>query len=289
MQICFVIITIFSKRFRELKSGDDVVKTVIFQFEVTESDYDKNLEKVQSLFRNNTLEEDSIVVLPEMWTSGYDLENIDKLAFHNLEGVKDEMAKLAVKYKVNIVAGSVPNIKEGEDVLNTAFVMDKKGQLVYEYSKIHLVPMLNEPKFLKGGDASAATFDLLGDKAGLVICYDLRFPELFRDLALEAAKVIFVVAEWPAERTEHWLTLLKARAIENQCYIVGSNTFGAQPNGTTFAGNSIIINPFGEVLAQGSADKEEVVETDINLDYIAQVREDIPIFNSRRRDMYKFL
>ena len=265
------------------------MKTVIFQFEVTEGDYDKNLKKVQSLFQEHTLEEDSIVVLPEMWTSGYDLENIESLAFQNLGGIKEEMAKLAVEYKVNIVAGSVPNIKEGSDVLNTAFVVDKKGELVYEYSKIHLVPMLNEPEYLTGGDASADTFEMLGNKAGLVICYDLRFPELFRDLALDDAKVIFVVAEWPAERTEHWLTLLKARAIENQCYIVGSNTLGTQPNGTTFAGNSIIINPFGEVLDQGSADKEEVVEANIDLDYISQVREDIPIFKSRRKDMYKFL
>lgn len=265
------------------------MKTVIFQFEVTEGDYDKNLKKVQSLFQEHTLEEDSIVVLPEMWTSGYDLENIESLAFQNLGGIKEEMVKLAVKYKVNIVAGSVPNIKEGSDVLNTAFVVDKNGGLVYEYSKIHLVPMLNEPEYLTGGDAFADTFELLGNKAGLVICYDLRFPELFRDLALEEAKVIFVVAEWPKERTEHWLTLLKARAIENQCYIVGSNTLGTQPNGTTFAGNSIIINPFGEMLDQGSADKEEYVEADIDLDYITQVREDVPIFKSRRKDMYKFL
>lgn len=265
------------------------MKTVIFQFEVTEGDYEKNLSKVKSLFQNHKLEEDSIVVLPEMWTSGYDLQNIEELAFHNLSGVKEEMARLAVEYKVNIVAGSVPNIKDGNDVLNTAFVVDKNGELTYEYSKIHLVPMLNEPEYLTGGGASAETFELLGNKAGMVICYDLRFPELFRDLALEGAKVIFVVAEWPIERTEHWLTLLKARAIENQCYIVGSNTFGSQPNGATFAGNSIIINPFGEVLGQGSAATEEVVETDIDLDYIAQVREDIPIFKSRRKDMYKFL
>lgn len=272
-----------------INSGDDVVKTVIFQFEVTEGNYEQNLDKVKSLFRENELEEDSIVVLPEMWTSGYDLPNIEELAFHDLNGVKEEIERLAVENKVNIVAGSVPNIKKGNDVLNTSFVIDKNGELVYEYSKIHLVPMLKEPEYLKGGDTSVETFDLLGNKAGLVICYDLRFPELFRDLALDEAKVIFVVAEWPAERTEHWLTLLKARAIENQCYIVGSNTFGKQPNGTTFAGNSIIINPFGEVLAQGSADNEELVEADINLDYIARVREDIPIFKSRRRDMYKFL
>lgn len=269
--------------------GDDNVKTVIFQFEVAEGNYEKNLEKVKRMFKEHEPEKGSIVVLPEMWSSGYDLSNIGDHAFHDLEGVKGEIEKLAVDYEVNIVAGSVPNIKSGDDVLNTAFVVDSSGEFLHEYSKIHLVPMLKEPEYLTGGDASVETFNLLGDKAGLVICYDLRFPELFRDLALEDAKVIFVVAEWPAERTEHWLTLLKARAIENQCYIVGSNTFGKQPNGTTFAGNSIIVNPFGEVLAQGAADAEEVVEADIDLEYIAEVRENVPIFKSRRRDMYKFL
>ena len=88
------------------------MKTVIFQFEVTEGNYERNLDKVKSLFRENELEEDSIVVLPEMWTSGYDLQNIEELAFHNLEGVKKEIEKLAVENKVNIVAGSVPNIKK---------------------------------------------------------------------------------------------------------------------------------------------------------------------------------
>src|SRR5699024_11587242 len=232
---------------------------------------------------------DDIVVLPEMWTSGYDLENIDKHAAKELEPIKSEIAELAKKYAVNIIAGSIPNIVEKDNVYNTTFYINKSGELVYDYSKMHLVPMLNEPAFLTGGKNSVETFDLQGEKAGMVISYDLRFPELFRDLALEDAKVIFVVAEWPAERTEHWLTLLKARAIENQCYIVGSNTFGTQRNGTTFAGSSVIINPFGEVLGQGSADEEEIVETDIDLDYIAQVRKDIPIFKSRRKDMYKFL
>src|SRR5699024_10965017 len=158
----------------------------------------------------------------------------------NLSGVKEETEKLAVKQKVKNVAGSVPNIKDGSEVLNTAFVVDKKGGLIYDYTKIHLIPMLNEPEYITVGGASADKLELAVNRAGLVICFDLSFTDLFRDLGRDDAKVIFVVAEWPAERTEHWLTLLKARAIENQCYIVGSNTFGTQPNGTTFAGSSVI-------------------------------------------------
>src|SRR5690625_2046874 len=265
------------------------MRVVILQYDVYYGDVEKNLSKVKSLFEEAGLAEDDIVVLPEMWTSGYDLENIDKHAAKELEPIKSEIAELAKKYAVNIIAGSIPNIVEKDNVYNTAFYINKSGELVYDYSKMHLVPMLNEPAFLTGGKNSVETFDLQGEKAGMVICYDLRFPELFRDLALQDAKVIFVVAEWPLARKEHWLTLLRARAIENQCYIVGSNNVGTQDNGTTFAGNSVIYNPFGEALAQGSTELEEILKAEIDLDYIKEVRRDIPIFDSRRKDMYKFL
>ncbi|MFA7744368.1 carbon-nitrogen family hydrolase [Salinicoccus roseus] len=264
------------------------MKIKVFQFEIHFGDVEKNIEKVKSLFDEASLDDVDAVVLPEMWTTGYDLENIDKLAMNNLHPVIDVMSELAQSHNVNIVAGSVANDK-GEGVLNTAFVVDRQGNLAHEYSKIHLVPMLNEPKFLIGGSNSADVFEIDGEKMGVVICYDLRFPELFRDLSLEEAKVIYVVAEWPIERTEHWLTLLKARAIENQCYIVASNTIGTQPTGTTFAGNSIVINPFGEVLAQAVSDEETVIESELDLEYIKKIRKDIPIFESRRKEFYKFL
>lgn len=264
------------------------MRVVILQYDVFYGDVDKNLNKVKSLFENANLIEDDIVVLPEMWTSGYDLENIDKHAAKNLAPIEDEIAYLAKKYSVNVVAGSIPNKIEG-DVYNTAFYIDKSGEKHHQYSKMHLVPMLNEPSFLTGGKDKAETFNLLGEKAGLVICYDLRFPELFRDLVLQEAKVIFVVAEWPLARKDHWLTLLRARAIENQCYIVACNAIGTQNNETTFAGNSVVYDPFGEVLVQGATEEEEILKAEIDLEYIKEVRKNVPIFNSRRKDMYKFL
>ncbi|GAB3056896.1 carbon-nitrogen family hydrolase [Salinicoccus sesuvii] len=264
------------------------MKIKVFQFEIHFGAVEENIQKVEELFNGASLENIDTVVLPEMWTTGYDLENIDKHATENLHPVFDAMAKLAKRHDVNIVAGSVANNK-GKGVLNTAFVVDRQGKFVHEYSKIHLVPMLNEPNFLIGGENSADVFEIDGEKMGVVICYDLRFPELFRDLSLEGAKVIYVVAEWPIERTEHWLTLLKARAIENQCYVVASNTIGTQPTGTTFAGNSLIVNPFGEVLAQATSDEEVAIEGDLNLEYIKGIRKDIPIFDSRKKEFYKFL
>lgn len=265
------------------------MKIKIFQFQVIDSDTEANLNKVDSLFAETDLSNTDVVVLPEMWTSGYDLENIDDHAANNLEPVKSIITKLAQDNKVTVVAGSIPNKYENSGVYNTAFTVDRNGELIREYSKMHLVPMLNEPEYLESGDKSAEVFEINGETCGLVICYDLRFPELFRDLSLSGAKIIFVVAEWPIERTEHWITLLKARAIENQCYIVASNTIGTQTNGTEFAGRSMIINPFGEILAQADKDTEETVTAELDLDYIDQVRSDIPIFESRRKDLYKNL
>ncbi|MFD2831532.1 carbon-nitrogen family hydrolase [Corticicoccus populi] len=260
-----------------------------FQFKVIDGDVKKNISKIKELFNDTDLSGTDVVVLPEMWTSGYDLENIRQHAEHNLYPILDVIKKLAAENNVNIIAGSVPNIKKDEEVLNTAFVVDRKGSLVHEYSKIHLVPMLNEPEYLSAGEERAEVFELESEKMGVLICYDLRFPELFRDLALTGAKVIFVVAEWPAERSDHWLTLLKARAIENQCYIVSCNTSGSQSDGTTFAGKSLIVDPFGVIISEAGHDTEENISADLDLPYIDRIRRDIPIFSSRRTELYRHL
>lgn len=264
------------------------MKIQTFQYEVAFGNPDRNMEKVQRLMEESDLNDTDVVVLPEMWTTGFSLEKLHELAANELEPVKGFIQKLAKEYDVNIVAGSIANKKESE-IKNTAFVVDRKGNFVYEYSKIHLVPMLNEPEFLSGGTSKVDTFELDGEKVGMVICYDLRFPEVFRDLAMDDAKVIFVVAEWPNARTEHWITLLKARAIENQCYIVSSNVAGTQPTGTTFAGRTMIVDPFGEVIEEADEGSEMQVASTIDLDYVRKVRKEVPIFDSRRRDMYKFL
>jgi len=257
------------------------------QFEIAFGDVEKNIQKVEDKFSKIDLSSIDTVTLPEMWTTGYDLERIDQIAANNLDPVKNRIQKLAKKHSVNIVAGSIAN-KKSDGVKNTAFIINKQGEFVYEYSKMHLVPMLNEPKYLVEGKSQANTFELDGEKAGVLICYDLRFPENFRDLAIEGAKIIFVVAEWPIERVNHWITLLKARAIENQCYIVSSNVVGTQPTGTTFAGNSVIVDPFGNELSRAGEEEEEI-QALLDLDYINKIRQDIPIFNGRRKDLYKFL
>lgn len=263
------------------------VKT--FQFQVIDGDVKANIKAVETFFRDTDLSKTDVVVLPEMWTSGYDLENIADYASNNLEPVQTKISQFAVDNNVTVVAGSIPNTIGSSGVYNTAFIVDNKGKLIHEYSKMHLVPMLKEPDYLASGDSPVEVFEINGEKCGIVICYDLRFPEIFRDLSLSEAKIIFVVAEWPIERTDHWVTLLKARAIENQCYIVASNTVGTQSNGTTFAGRSMTINPFGEILADANPNHDEIITAELDLNYIEKIRSDIPIFKSRRKDLYKNL
>ena len=142
---------------------------------------------------------------------------------------------------------------------------------------------MNEEKHLVAGN-HVGQFELEGVQAGMMICYDIRFPELTRKLALGGAKVLFIPAEWPHPRLHHWRTLLMARAIENQMYIVACNRVGVS-EGTEFFGHSIIIDPWGEIIAEGSED-EMIITAELDLGLVDQVRQRIPVFEDRRPQLY---
>lgn len=231
-----------------------------------------------------TEEKPDILVLPEMWTTGYTLPDLPQLAEHHLETTLPFLQRLAKQHSVHLIGGSVANQRDG-GIYNTALVVNKKGELVYEYDKAHLVPMLNEPAYLTEGRSIGHVFELDGIKMGVMICYDLRFPELARSLALEGAQVLHIVAEWPEARTTHWQALQVARAIENQCYVVSSNVIGTY-DGVEFAGSSMVIDPWGDILAQAGKDKEETLLIYLELNQVPKVRKDVPVFSSRRSDLY---
>jgi predicted amidohydrolase len=145
--------------------------------------------------------------------------------------------------------------------------------------------MLDEPKYLSGGASRAEVFELDGVKMGLIICYDLRFPELARRLALEGAQVLHIVAEWPSARKDHWRALQLARAIENQMPVVSCNRVGAT-GGTEFCGTSMVIDAWGNVLAEGSEDREETLTASVDLREVPNVRKRVPVFESRVPELY---
>ncbi|MFC4409948.1 carbon-nitrogen family hydrolase [Chungangia koreensis] len=261
------------------------MKTAIYQMQVVPGKPEENMLKISEFVRL-ACESDKpdVVVLPEMWTTSYTLKEIHLHADEDGKQVVPFLQTLAKSYDVNIVGGSFAN-KVGGKVYNTAVVVDRKGTVVYKYDKVHLVPMLQEPDFLEGGQAVPEVFELDGVKAGVIICYDLRFPELIRPLALEDAEVLFIVAEWPEARINHWKTLQIARAIENQMFVVSANSVGTY-DGVTYGGTSLIIDPWGEVLAEGGMD-EGVLEAEFDVKLTMEVREKVPVFTSRVPHLYK--
>ncbi|WP_392397636.1 carbon-nitrogen family hydrolase [Paenibacillus tuaregi] len=224
-----------------------------------------------------------VLVLPEMWNTGYALTQIDELA--DLQGLESRewLSGFARRHQVNIIGGSVAQ-KTGSEVRNTMYTYNREGEQSGEYSKIHLFRLMEEEKYLAAGD-QRVIFDLEGVAAGASICYDIRFPELARSLALGGAKALFVPAEWPHPRLHHWRTLLTARAIENQMYVIACNRVGVSGK-DAFFGHSMIIDPWGEIIAEGS-EGEEIVTAGIDFALVDEVRSRIPVFEDRRPGLYE--
>nr|WP_028400592.1 carbon-nitrogen family hydrolase [Ectobacillus panaciterrae] len=257
----------------------------IFQMNIVAGKPAENRKKVKNWVEKTMMTSSpDILVLPEMWTTGYTLPALDELAEEEGRDTVPFLTELADRFSVNIIGGSVANKKNGR-IFNSSFVVNRKGEVIYEYDKIHLVPMLDEHLYLEGGKEKVSVFELDGIKMGLIICYDLRFPELSRKLALKGAEVLHVVAEWPTARREHWCTLQKARAIENQMFVVSCNRVGCYDN-VEFAGMSMIIDPWGNELSIGSVQSEETLVNDILLELAAKVRKDVPVFSSRVPELY---
>ncbi|PSL48595.1 putative amidohydrolase [Salsuginibacillus halophilus] len=253
----------------------------IFQMDVIPGDPEANRQQVRRWFEESlNAAETDIVVLPEMWTTAYTLPELADIA-EPAEGNASTqlLQELAVAHDVHIIGGSIA-VKDEEKIFNRALVVNRQGELIYTYDKVHLVPMLDEPAYMNGGEAPAATFELDGVKMGVIICFDLRFPEMIRNLALQGTEVLFIPAEWPDARADHWEVLQQARALENQMYVVSSNRIGAY-NGVTFAGRSMAVSPWGEIKTKGSQGKEEVLTASLDFEHVKQVRQDVPIFTSR--------
>jgi predicted amidohydrolase len=222
-----------------------------------------------------------VVVLPELWSTAYDLEHAVEHASALDGGMFAEIARSARANHIAVV-GSLLEARNVR-VYNTATFVDALGTRLGEYRKLHLVPMLDEDKYLAGGDA-AQVFNASFGKFALGVCYDLRFPELWRHYALAGARLVFLPAEWPIQRIAHWRALVPARAIENQIFIAAVNRVGAA-KGQTFGGHSMIVSPWGEILVEGD-ETEALLIAAIDLDLVEQVRERVPIFRDRRQDVY---
>jgi len=256
------------------------ITAAAIQFNVTQGNVDANLAYVREALARVAGQGANLAVLPEMWSTGFAYKTLGELA-QRTESIVTELCELSALYKL-VIIGSQPEPAEGGRVFNTVHVIDN-GAVVANYRKLHLFSLLGEDKAFQGGDAWCLAETSIG-KVGVIICYDPRFPELSRRLALEGARVICVPAQWPKPRQEHWRTLLRARAIENQLYVVSCNACGVIGK-LDFFGMSMIIDPKGEVLADAG---EEIGEILAPLDWQAMGawRSQIPCFEDRRPELY---
>jgi len=263
--------------------GLSKLKVAVIQMDVALGEPDTNLIKMEKMVREAARSKPNVVVLPETWNTGYFPMNITEQAELSGKNAIEIMSKLASDLQIYLVGGSISEIDNGQ-VVNTTKVFNRQGQNIASYQKIHLFSPGEENKFYTEGN-KIATFDIEGHICGVIICYDLRFPELIRRLALEGVELLFVPAEWPHPRLDHWRTLLKARAIENQIYVVGCNGVGLG-NGVKFCGHSSVISPWGEILKEAE-EEEEIFIVELDTDIINEVRKKIPVFVDRRYSYYR--
>lgn len=260
------------------------MKLSLLQIEIVLGDFEKNKVSVLTAAEKAMQENPDVLALPEMWNVGFFPKPIVDFADHNGQETRAFLSALAKQYKVNIVGGSIAN-RIGNKLYNTNYTFDRQGKEISTYNKIHLFsPSKEDQVFSAGNQFSIFTLD--GVKCAVIICYDVRFCELVRLLALKGIDLLFIPAAWPIERLLHWQILNQARAIENQIFVAAINGAGSFK---TFhlAGNSMLIDPWGNILERAD-EKESIVSATIHLDVLKDIRSTINVFNDRKTDLYKF-
>ncbi|WP_055527793.1 carbon-nitrogen family hydrolase [Streptomyces graminilatus] len=221
-----------------------------------------------------------LVVLPELWTTGAFAYERFATEAEALDGPTYEaMAKAASDAGVWLHAGSIPERDPEGPLYNTSLVFSPAGELAAAYRKIHRFGFDKGEAVLMGAGAELVTVSLPETTVGVATCYDLRFPELFRGLVDAGAETMVISAGWPERRRAHWTLLAQARAVENQAYVLACGTAGTHA-GVPQAGHSIVVDPWGEVLAEAGAG-EEVLRVEFEPARVGETREVFPALKDR--------
>jgi deaminated glutathione amidase len=254
-----------------------------------------NLETAERLLAQAAATGADVVVLPEKWNAIGDTDVLHAAA-EPLEGGEsvEAMARWARQNGVTLVGGSITERRDGREKLsNTSLVFDPEGNLVAAYRKIHLFDVevggvtYLESEAEEPGDEPVVA-DVEGWRIGLSVCYDVRFPELYRILALEGAELLTVPAHFTTPTgKDHWHVLLRARAIENQAYVAAAAQVGETLPGKPAYGRSLIADPWGTVLAQ-APDVETVVTAELDRTRLREIRAKLPSLANRQPDAYKW-
>lgn len=251
------------------------------QMNIALGDVRKNVKVAEEWVAEAARRGSHLIVFPELWSTGYALERGKELASELNVGIFAHVTALMVQNKLAFVGSMLE--KRGVHVANTAAVIFPNGKIAGVYRKIHLFRLMEEDRWLQPGNAPLLQ-EFPWGLTGIGICYDLRFPELFRKYAVQDAKIMIVPAEWPQERIDHWRALVIARAIENQCYMVAVNACG-RTGDTVFGGHSMIVDPWGKIVVE-AGEMPALLTVEIDTDLVNVVRSRIPVFDDRRPDLY---
>jgi predicted amidohydrolase len=256
-------------------------------------DAEQNLATADRLVRRAAALGAELVCLPEKWTVLGQPEHL-RAGAQSLEGEAISWARsVARELGIDLVAGSIVEARTGREKHgNTSVHVGPDGEVRATYRKLHLFDVEIDGTVYAESDTDEAGSEIVvsqladGTALGLSICYDLRFPELFRALAVRGAQIVTLPSAFTLPTTrDHWEILVRARAIENQCFMIAPNQIGAHPGGFRSGGRSLIVDPWGVVLA-GAPDAETVIVAELDLDRVAAVRARIPALSHRRTDAY---
>ena len=253
------------------------MKVASIQMSVVEGDKTATIEKaVENIQRCQGVD---LIILPEIWNIGF--MSFDRYIpeAENSEGqTLTRLRESAKQIGVYLHTGSFVEEKNGK-YYNSSYLISPNGGILANYLKIHLFGYNSqETRLLTPGDTIVVVETPLG-KIGLATCYDLRFPELFRKMAAQGTEVFLVCSAWPYPRLEHWLMLNRVRALENQCFLISSNSVGLN-QGIQFVGHSMITDPWGTVMA-GAGDSEFIIKAEIDLDDLKAARNQFPALADR--------
>ncbi len=253
----------------------------LLQMNVSLGRPEQNLARVKKLLDRDLRSATDLILLPEMWSTGYDFPHFSRLA-GSTPKLLQELRTMARQRSAAI--GGTMLEQDGEKFYNTFYLIGPGGKIVSHYRKIHLFSLMNEPDFLSSGEEMVAG-RIKNVPVGLMTCYDLRFPELGRQLALRGARLLLISAQWPQPRAEHWQALLKARAIENQLFIAACNRIG-QGTEQIFPGLSGVYDPWGKEILK-TPRRQGVFSCRLDLRKLQTARQTIDVFADRRPDVYQ--
>ena len=268
----------------------DTIRLAVLQLR-TETDYEQTMEKAHAMLAEAAAHGTDIAVLPEMFSCPYSRAYFKTIAARGHEETVASLAAWAKEFGLILVGGSLPE-REGDRLYNTSFVFDAQGRQLARHRKVHLFDVdlpdmhFHESHTVSPGK-SVTTFETDFGTMGLAICFDLRFPELFRAMAVRGAKVIFLPAQFNLTTgPAHWELSLRSRAVDNELFMVGASA--ARYEGFSYAcwGHSTVVDPLGTVLA--SCDEtEQILYSELDLRRIDTVRQQLPTFLHLRRDVYE--